>query len=733
MERVQTEIGGRQLILETGHWAKQANGAVRIQYGDTVLLVTACYNEEPARSFGFLPLTVDYREYYSAAGKIPGGFFKREGAPRDREKLICRMIDRPVRPLFPADFNHEVQIIGFLLSHDGENQPDPIAINGASTALMLSELPFAGPIAAVRIGRKDGEFIINPTMSQLEECDFNILVVSNGEEINMVECEAAEASNEVVVDAIRMAMELTQPILQLQRDLVERAGKPKRTFDDEGPSPEIVQKVTEMAAGRIPAANDIGDKQERSQAQKEIATEVQEALAEEFPESERIIGTVLDRLIERDVRDRIISGRRLDGRKADEVRTITCEVGVLPRTHGSAVFTRGQTQSLAVVTLGTKSDEQRIDDVEGEAWKSFMLHYDFPPFSVGEVRFLRGPGRREIGHGALAEKSVRMMSPADGGFPYTIRINSHILESNGSSSMASVCGASLALFDAGVPMRKAIAGIAMGLVRESSGHVILTDILGDEDHYGDMDFKVAGTREGITGIQLDLKLTGVSVEILAEAVEKANTARIGILDVMDAALSAPRSDLSKYAPRIVTLVIPHDKIGEIIGPGGKVIRKMTEETETTIDIDDETSTVIIAGTNPDGVAAALAMVKEIVKEAEVGEIYDGTVVRITNFGAFVELFRGKDGLLHISNLAPHRVEKVEDVVKVGDKIKVRIKGIDDMGRIDLTTNLDPSQDKPRGSRDRGGSRGSSPRGDRRNDDRRRNSRGPDSERPPRRH
>ncbi len=733
MERVQTEIGGRQLILETGHWAKQANGAVRIQYGDTVLLVTACYNEEPARSFGFLPLTVDYREYYSAAGKIPGGFFKREGAPRDREKLICRMIDRPVRPLFPADFNHEVQIIGFLLSHDGENQPDPIAINGASTALMLSELPFAGPIAAVRIGRKDGEFIINPTMSQLTECDFNILVVSNGEEINMVECEATEASNEVVVDAIRMALELTQPILQLQRDLVERAGKPKRAFDDEGPPPEIVQKVTELAAGRIPAANDIADKQERSQAQKEIATEVQASLAEEYPESERIIGTVLDRLIERDVRDRIISGRRLDGRKADEVRTITCEVGVLPRTHGSAVFTRGQTQSLAVVTLGTKSDEQRIDDVEGEAWKSFMLHYDFPPFSVGEVRFLRGPGRREIGHGALAEKSVRMMSPADGNFPYTIRINSHILESNGSSSMASVCGASLALFDAGVPMRKAVAGIAMGLVRESSGHVILTDILGDEDHYGDMDFKVAGTREGITGIQLDLKLTGVSVDILAEAVEKANAARIGILDVMDAALSAPRSELSKYAPRIVTLVIPHDKIGEIIGPGGKVIRKMTEETETTIDIDDETSTVIIAGTNPDGVAAALEMVKEIVKEAEVGEIYDGTVVRITNFGAFVELFRGKDGLLHISNLAPHRVEKVEDVVKVGDKIKVRIKGIDDMGRIDLTTNLDPSQDKPRSSRDRGGSRGSPPRGDRRNDDRRRNSRRPDSERPPRRH
>lgn len=730
MERVQTEIGGRQLILETGHWAKQANGAVRIQYGDTVLLVTACYNEEPARSFGFLPLTVDYREYYSAAGKIPGGFFKREGAPRDREKLICRMIDRPVRPLFPADFNHEVQIIGFLLSHDGQNQPDPIAINGASTALMLSELPFAGPIAAVRIGRKAGEFIINPTMSELEECDFNILVVSNGTEINMVECEATEASNEAVVDAIRMAMDLTQPVLQLQRDLVERAGKPKRAFDDEGPPPEIVQKVTELAAGRIPAANDIGDKQERSQAQKEIATEVQEALAEEFPEEERIIGTVLDRLIERDVRDRILAGKRLDGRGMDDVRAITCEVGVLPRTHGSALFTRGQTQSLAVITLGTKSDEQRIDDVEGDAWKSFMLHYDFPPFSVGEVRFLRGPGRREIGHGALAEKSVRMMAPLDGDFPYTIRINSHILESNGSSSMASVCGASLALFDAGVPMRKATAGIAMGLVRESANHIILTDILGDEDHYGDMDFKVAGTRDGITGIQLDLKLNGVPIEILAEAIGKATRARLHILDVMDKAIGAPRDDISDLAPRIATLVIPHDKIGEVIGPGGKVIRKITEETETTIDIDDDTSTVIIAGTNPEGVAAALEMVKEIVKEVEVGEIYDGTVVRITNFGAFVELFRGKDGLVHISNLAPHRVERVEDVVKVGDKIKVRVKNIDEMGRVDLTTNLDPSQDKPR-NRDRG-DRGGSRGGDRRND-RRTYPRKHDSERPPRRH
>jgi len=726
MERVQTEIGGRQLILETGEWAKQANAAVRIQYGETVLLMTVCYNEEPSSSFGFLPLTVDYREYYSAAGKIPGGFFKREGKPRDRETLICRMIDRPVRSLFPCDFNHELQIIGFLLSHDGENQPDPVAITGASAALVLSELPFAGPIAAVRIARKDGEFIVNPTIAQLEDCDFNILLVSNGTEINMVECESVEASNEVVIEAIRMAVDIVQPILKMQRDLASRAGKPKKTFAEEGPPEEIVKRVTELTAGKISTANDIKDKKERSTAQKEIVKEVQEALTEEFPDSERIIGTVLDRLIERDVRERIVAGKRLDGRGMDEVRPITCEVGVLPRTHGSALFTRGQTQSLAVVTLGTKSDEQRVDDVEGDAWKSFMLHYDFPPFSVGEVRFLRGPGRREIGHGALAEKSVRMMAPQDGEFPYTIRINSHILESNGSSSMASVCGASLALFDAGVPMGKATAGIAMGLVRESGSHTVLTDILGDEDHYGDMDFKVAGTRDGITGIQLDLKLTGVSVDILAEAIGKATAARTHILDVMDAAISAPRSELSEYAPRIQTLVIPHDKIGEVIGPGGKVIRKITEDTETTIDIDDETSTVIIAGTNPEGVAQALEIVKEIVKEIEVGEIYEGTVVRITNFGAFVELFRGKDGLVHISNLAPHRVEKVEDVVKVGQKIKVRVKGIDDQGRIDLTTNLDPSQDRPRGSRnDRG--RGS----DKRNDQRR-HSRKNNSDRPPRR-
>ncbi|MBD3285611.1 polyribonucleotide nucleotidyltransferase [candidate division WOR-3 bacterium] len=725
MERVQTEIGGRQLILETGELAKQANGAVRIQYGETVLLMTACYNEEPSKSFGFLPLTVDYREYYSAAGKIPGGFFKREGKPRDREIIIARMIDRPIRPLFPADFHHEVQVIGFLLSHDGENQPDAAAITGASTALVLSEMPFAGPIAAIRIGRAEGKFIINPTVTQLEGCDFDILVISNGTEINMIECEAREVSSQVVVEAMRLAIEELKPVIQMQKELASKAGKHKKAFEDEGVPAELESKVTQLVGGRIPEANEIADKQQRSQAQKDITKEVIEALAEEFPDSEQMIVTVIDRLIEEDVRKRVIAGKRLDGRAADEIRPISCEVGVLPRTHGSALFTRGQTQALAVVTLGTKSDEQRVDDVEGDAWKSFMLHYDFPPFSVGEVRFLRGPGRREIGHGALAEKSVRVMVPEDGDFPYTIRINSHILESNGSSSMASVCGASLALFEAGVPMRKACAGIAMGLVKETSGHIILTDILGDEDHYGDMDFKVAGTRDGITGIQLDLKLKGISVDILAQAIEKATTARMHILDVMDRAISAPRDEISQYAPRIQTLVIPHEKIGEVIGPGGKVIRKITEETETTIDIDDETSTVIIAGTNPDGVKTALEMVKEIVKEVEVGEIYEGTVVRITNFGAFVELFRGKDGLIHISNLAPHRVNKVEDVVKVGQKIKVRVKGIDDLGRIDLTTTLDPADDKPRGSRN-----SKSPN---RKNDRRRHSRKHDSERPPRRH
>ncbi|MEA3311334.1 MAG: polyribonucleotide nucleotidyltransferase [candidate division WOR-3 bacterium] len=728
MERVETDIGGRQLLIEAGDLARQASGAVRIQYGDTVLLLTACYKEEQAQSFGFLPLTVDYREYYSAAGKIPGGFFKREGRPREREILISRMIDRPIRPLFPADFNHEIQIIGFLLSHDGQNQPDPIAITGASAALMLSELPFDGPIAAVRIGRKDGEFIVNPTIAQLDECDFNMLVVSNGSTINITECEANEVPNETVVEAMRKGVELCKPLIQMQRELAAKAGKPKKDFEDEGAPAEITERVKSLASAKIHVCNDISEKQERSLAHKELGDEILEALAEEFPDSERIILAVLDKLIERDVRDRVLAGKRLDSRGMDEVRPISCEVGVLPRTHGSALFTRGQTQALAAVTLGTKSDEQRVDDVEGDAWKSFMLHYDFPPFSVGEVRFLRGPGRREIGHGALAEKSVRVLAPKEGEFPYTIRINSHILESNGSSSMASVCGASLALFDAGIPMRKAVAGIAMGLVLESTGYVILTDILGDEDHYGDMDFKVAGTRDGITGIQLDLKLTGVSVDILAEAIGKATRARMHILDVMDKTISAPRSELSEFAPRIATLVIPHDKIGEVIGPGGKVIRKITEETDTTIDIDDETSTVIIAGPTLEGVQAALEQVKEIIREVEVGQIYEGTVVRITNFGAFVELFRGKDGLVHISNLAPHRVERVEDVVKLGDKIKVRVKGIDEQGRVDLTTNLDPTKDRPRSSRDRGGSRG----GERR-DDRRSHPRKSDSDRPARRH
>lgn len=696
-----------------------------MQYGDTVLLLTACYNENVAQSYGFLPLTVDYREYYSAAGKIPGGFFKREGRPREREILISRMIDRPVRSLIDENFNHELQIIGFLLSHDGENQPDHIAITGASAALMISEIPFAGPIAAVHIARLNGELVVNPTLSQFDDCDFRMLVVSNGREINMLECEASEVSNDVVVQAMRLAQEAVKPLLAAQLELVRKVGMPKREEESAVPA-ELVERITALVQGKVASSNEIHDKKERGDARRALTDEVLEALAEEFPDSENLIRAVIDNLIRKDMRERALKSQRLDGRGLDELRSISCEVGVLPRTHGSALFTRGQTQSLAAVTLGTKSDEQMVDDVEREESKSFMLHYDFPPFSVGEVKFLRGPGRREIGHGALAEKSVRILAPSEQEFPYTIRINSHILESNGSSSMASVCGASLALFDAGVPMRKAIAGIAMGLVYEPHGYVVFTDIIGDEDHYGDMDFKVAGTRDGITGIQLDLKLIGVPVDILAEAIERATTARMKILDIMDAAIDKPRDKISDYAPRVATLVIPHDKIGEVIGPGGKVIRKITESTETTIDIDDDTSTVIIAGPTMEGVQSALEQVREIVKEVEVGQIYDGTVVRITAFGAFVELFRGKDGLLHISNLAPHRVERVEDVVKVGDRIKVRVKGIDELGRIDLTTNLDPTQDKPR-EKDR--ERGKPARN--RSDDQRRHPRKHNSERPAR--
>lgn len=725
MERHETEIGGRRFSFETGHWAKQANGAVRLQYGDTVLLLTACYNDNPAQSFGFLPLTVDYREYYSAAGKIPGGFFKREGRPREREILISRMIDRPIRPLIDENFDHEIQIIGFLLSHDGENQPDHLAITGASAALMISEIPFVGPVAAVQIGRIGGEFIVNPTIAQLDQCDFKMLVVSNGREINMIECEAAEVSNDVVVQAIRMAQTAAEPLLAAQVELAKKVARPKKAEESTVPA-ELVERISALALAKIVAANEIRDKELRGDARKALTEEVMESLAEEFPDSESMIIAIIDNFIRKDMRERALRNQRIDGRALDELRPISCEVGVLPRTHGSALFTRGQTQSLAVVTLGTKSDEQMVDDVEREESKSFMLHYDFPPFSVGEVKFLRGPGRREIGHGALAEKSVRILAPSEQDFPYTIRINSHILESNGSSSMASVCGASLALFDAGVSMRKAVAGIAMGLVQEPEGHVVFTDIIGDEDHYGDMDFKVAGTRDGITGIQLDLKLKGVPVDILAEAIEKATSARMKILDIMDAAIERPRDKISDYAPRVATLVIPHDKIGEVIGPGGKVIRKITEATDTTIDIDDETSTVIIAGPTMEGVQAALEQVREIVKEVEVGQIFEGTVVRITTFGAFVELFRGKDGLVHISNLAPHRVERVEDVVKLGDRIKVRVKGIDELGRIDLTTNLDPSQDKPR-EKDRNPER----RDRNRPDDRRRHQRKQNSERPAR--
>ncbi|MCK4232438.1 polyribonucleotide nucleotidyltransferase, partial [candidate division WOR-3 bacterium] len=435
-------------------------------------------------------------------------------------------------------------------------------------------LPFDGPIAAVRIGRKDGEFIVNPTIAQLDECDFNMLVVSNGSTINITECEANEVHNETVVEAMRKGIELCKPLIQMQRELAAKAGKPKKDFEDEGAPAEIIERVKSLASAKLPVCNDIREKQERSRAHKELGEEILEALAEEFPDSERIILAVLDKLIERDVRDRVLAGKRLDGRGMDEVRPVSCEVGVLPRTHGSALFTRGQTQALAAVTLGTKSDEQRVDDVEGDAWKSFMLHYDFPPFSVGEVRFLRGPGRREIGHGALAEKSVRVLAPKEEEFPYTIRINSHILESNGSSSMASVCGASLALFDAGVPMRKAVAGIAMGLVLESTGYVILTDILGDEDHYGDMDFKVVGTQDGITAFQLDVKVGGINPETLREALEQAKRARLAILAEMTQAISAPRDHLSPYAPLLETINIPQEKIGLVIGPGGKMIRKI---------------------------------------------------------------------------------------------------------------------------------------------------------------
>jgi len=684
------ELGGRKLIIETGRMAKQAGGSVTVRYGDTVVLVTAVGADKPREGIDFFPLTVEYREQAYAVGRIPGGFFKREGRPREKEILSARLIDRPIRPLFPQDFRNEVQVFALILSADQENDSDILGMIGASAALSISDVPFHGPIGSVRVGLINGQYVINPTFQQLQESRLDIVIAGSSDSITMVEAGAREVSEDEIVAAIEFGHQYIKQIVEMQEELVKKCGKPKRVVTAAKKDQSLIEKVRELTLNKIRAANILPQKEVRQDAIKHLTVETIESLKETYPESDKAIKSLIEEIQSQDLRERILKeGKRADGRGLTDIRPITCEVGVLPRTHGSALFTRGETQSLAVTTLGTASDGQRIEDLEGEYTKSYMLHYNFPPFSVGEVKPIRGPGRREIGHGALAERAVAPMIPAEDRFPYTVRVVSEILESNGSSSMASVCGASLSLMDAGVPIKSPVAGIAMGLVMEKDQVAILSDIMGLEDHLGDMDFKVAGTRDGITALQLDIKVQGLNKDILQKALAQAHEGRMHILDIMVKTLDQPRTELSAYAPRILSLMIPPDKIGMVIGPGGKSIRALQEEFGVKIDIDDDNSgRVSVASVGLAGIAGAEACyekIKMMTAEPEIGKIYQAKVVKIMNFGAFVEYMPGQEGLVHISELDKKRVEKAEDVVQEGQQIMVKLIKIDsETGKVSLS-------------------------------------------------
>jgi polyribonucleotide nucleotidyltransferase len=651
---------------------------------DTVVLCTVVAAKEPKPGQDFFPLTCDYVEKTFAAGKIPGGFFKREGRPAEKEILTSRLIDRPVRPLFPKGFNCETQVIATVLSHDRQNDPDVIALVGASAALTLSDIPWGGPVAAVRVGRVGGRFVVNPTTAELGESDMDLVVAGTRDAIVMVEGGAKMVPEDVVLDALFTAHAALEPLLAVQEELRRLAGKPKRAVAAPAANPALEAAVREAALPRLRAALGKAAKHERYAALDAARAEVADAVGRGDPERTKEAAALFDRLKKQVVRQAIIEdGRRLDGRGPTDVRPITCEVDVLPRTHGSALFTRGETQALVVTTLGTSSDEQKIDALIGEHYKKFMLHYNFPPFSTGEVKFLRSPGRREIGHGALAERALAPVLPEEAAFPYTIRIVSEVLESNGSSSMATVCGGSLSLMNAGVPVRAAVAGVAMGLIKEGEAVRVLSDILGDEDHLGDMDFKIAGTAEGVTAVQMDIKIGGVTRAIMQQALEQARAARLHILEVMNATLARPRPELSTYAPRIVTLHIKPDRIRDLIGPGGKVIRAITEETGVKIDVEDD-GTVYVASSDGDSMQRAIERIHAVTAEAEVGRVYRGTVRKVVDFGAFVEILPGTEGLVHISQLSHQRVRKVTDVVREGDVIDVKVLEVDKSGKIRLS-------------------------------------------------
>jgi polyribonucleotide nucleotidyltransferase len=669
----EVEIGGKIFSIETGRYAKQANGAVMVRYADTMVLVTAVAAEEAKEDQNFFPLQVEYREKTSAAGKFPGGYIKREGRPSEKEILSARQVDRPIRPLFPKDFKNETQVVAFVLSHDGENDADVLAAVGASSALTISNIPFDGPMAEVRVGRVDGQYVVNPTISQLKESDLELVVAGTADSIMMVEGESKEVSEKDLLDALQFAHGEIKKLVDLQLELRKDAGKEKREAPVKEIDETLKKDVYDLAVEKYKEiVYSVLSKDERSAKNKELGTSVKESLAEKYPEQEKVIGEILHDLEKDLMRERILAeGIRLDGRNTKQVRPITVELGNLPRTHGSALFTRGETQSLTTVTLGTKNDEQTVDGLTDEYSKKFMLHYNFPPFSVGEVGRMTGVGRREIGHGNLAERSLKGLMPPEEEFPYTVRVISDILESNGSSSMATVCAGSLALMDAGVPFTKPVAGIAMGLVKEGDKFAVLSDILGNEDHLGDMDFKVAGTSEGITAFQMDIKIQGISFEIMETALNQAKEGRLHILGIMNEAIKEPREQLSKFAPRLITMKVETDQIGLIIGPGGKTIQGMQRLFGVDINIDDN-GTINIASPNKENAAKCKDYIKQLTATPEVGEIYDGVITKIMDFGAFVEIMPGKEGLLHISQIDNKRVNKVTDYFKEGDKVTVKL-------------------------------------------------------------
>ena len=689
-------IGDKIIKFETGKLAKQAAGSVIVRIGDSVVLVTACRAASERVGIDFLPLTVDYREYTYASGRIPGGFFKREGKPAEKEVLTCRVIDRPIRPLFPAGWRYETQIIGLVLSADTENDTDVMAITGASAALAISEIPFAKTIAAVRVGLVDGKNVINPTFAQRKESKLDLVVAGSKDGLVMVEAGAKEVSEAQVVDALNAAHEAIKKIVAAIDEIAKEVGKKKLVVSKKEIAADVQRDVESKVLGPLTDAMRIRGKLENYAKVDEVVAEFVATIPDTEAERKSDSKSVIKHLKEQVLRDEVLQrGVRLDGRKFDEVRPIWIETGVLPRTHGSAVFTRGETQALVTCTLGTADDAQKIESFEGETWKMFMLHYNFPPFSVGETGRMSGPGRREIGHGALAERSLTPMMPTEEQFPYTVRVVSDILESNGSSSMASVCGGSLAMMDAGVPLKNAVAGIAMGLVMdEKTGkYAVLSDIAGAEDHYGDMDFKVAGTASGITALQMDIKVGGVTAEVMTKALEQARQGRMHILGKMTEALSASRQDISTFAPRIVTIRIPVDKIRDVIGPGGKMIRSIIERTGVKIDVEDD-GRVNVASSDGESAAKAISIIQELTATPELNKTYLGKIQRITDFGAFVEIMAGTDGLLHVSEIANHRVKDVRDELKEGEQILVKVINIDPTGKIRLSRKALLQQEEP---------------------------------------